>query len=384
MNQSDLKNLPVALQGSFSANRRRLAIGFIAAMTVASAALLLQGHPRAAAPTAVTPALTVTVAAGHHADWSVILEASGAIAAWQEASIGGQIGGYQLTDVRVNVGDQVKKGQILARLNRELLLADEAQLKANDEQADANRDRILTLQSSGAVSEQDTLQFVTQAKVADALLASKRLQLRYTDIIAPDDGAISSRTATLGAVVPVGQELFRLIRQNRLEWRGELTAEQLARVKPGQTITLALPDGRSVTAAVRQLAPSLDSQSRLGLVYADIVPGSSARAGMYANGRIELNRSGAFVVPAACVVIRDGRTYVLVVADHASVSKVALRAVTTGRRQDQEIEVLSGIANNETLIVEGASFLGDGDTVRVAESDSTRAAPTTAKSTATP
>src|SRR5690606_39080115 len=105
--------------------------------------------------------------------------------------------------------------------------------------------------------------------------------------------------ATLGAVATNGQELFRLERQNRLEWRGEFTAAQLASIAIGQEVTLKLPDGHSAEARVRQIAPLLDTRSRLGLVYAAIEPGSMARAGMYVDGRITLPSSRAVVVPAS-------------------------------------------------------------------------------------
>ena len=142
-----------------------------------------------------TPALTVTTTTPRRALWPVALSASGSIAPWQEASVGAQLGGYQLIEIRVNVGDEVRRGQVLARLDSALLRAEEAQLLANDEQASADRQRALSLQRDGAISDQDVLQFVTAAKVSAALLASKRLQLRYTDVIAPDDGVISARTA---------------------------------------------------------------------------------------------------------------------------------------------------------------------------------------------
>jgi RND family efflux transporter MFP subunit len=271
------------------------------------------------------------------------------------------------------VGDQVRKGQVLALFDPALLRADEAQLAASYDQAAANRQRILSLQSSGAVSDQDVLQFVTQARTADALLSSKRLQLRYTAVLAPDDGAISARTATLGAVVPVGQELFRLIRQNRLEWRGEMTAAQLALIAVGQKIELSLPDGTLATATVRQTAPSLDAQSRLGIAYADIVPGSSARSGMYANGRVVLGNSAALVVPAESVVIRDGRSNVLAVVDRGLTPRVSLRPIMVGRRQGDEIELVSGVGDSDRLIVQGAGFLNDGDVVRLADQRSAAA-----------
>ncbi len=315
-------------------------------------------------PPKPAPSLTVTTALPRHANWTDTLTTSGAIAPWQEASIGAQIGGYQLADVMANVGDQVKKGQVLARFDAELLRADAAQLQANYDQAAANEKRSLNLQKETAISEQSVLQAVTTAKVAAAQLAAKRLQLRYTDVIAPDDGVISARTATLGAVTPVGQELFRLIRQNRLEWRGELTAAQLAQIAKGQRISLSLPDGSAASAIVRQVAPTLDGQSRLGTLYADIEPGSQARAGMYANGHVAMTQSPALIVPAQAVVMRDGRNYVATLGDVSATPRIAMQEVTTGRRQGEDIEITKGLGDTTPIVVKGAGFLNDNDLVR--------------------
>jgi RND family efflux transporter MFP subunit len=339
-------------------------------MGLAAAGMVLRPRPvDDKATTGPSPALTVTVARPADAVWPITLEASGAIAAWQEASIGAQVGGYRLVEVLVNVGDEVVRGQVLARFDPALLQADGARLKASNEQAKANKDRMLRLQKSGTVSDRDVLDIVTQAKTTSALLESNRLQLRYTEVLASDDGAISSRTATLGAVVPVGQELFRLIRQNRLEWRGELTAAQLAHVEAGQKIELTLPGGGSVSATVRRTAPSLDQQTRLGIVYADIAPGSRARAGMYVDGRIITGRSEALVVPAESVTIRDGRNYVLKLMDAGATPRVSLRPVTVGRRRDNQIQIVDGIARDDRLVVSGAGFLNEGDLVRVTDID---------------
>jgi RND family efflux transporter MFP subunit len=334
---------------------------------------LLSGNiPEKSATTQSHAALTVTVATPQHVTWSDNLAAQGVIAPWEEASIGTQIGSYQLIDVRVNVGDQVRHGQILARLNPALLHAEEAQLLARHEQAVANDRRARGLQAAGAISDQEVLQFATEARTAAALLAGKRLELRYTAILAPDDGVISARTATLGAVVPAGQELFRMIRKNRLEWRGELTASQLNDVARGQRIALRLPDGSGANAVVRQTAPALDSQSRLTIVYADVVPGSRARAGMYAAGEIAIGESAALVIPAECVVIRDGRSYVMMIPIGRATSTVELRAVTTGRRNGELIEILKGLVGSERLVRRGAAFLNDGDVVSLADAGKSR------------
>lgn len=346
----------------------KVTVGMIAALsvTVVTIAIINRRASMAAVPVQNAPALTATSIAARELMWQTAIDASGTIAAWQEASVGAQIGGYQLSDVLVNVGDQVKKGQVLARFDPDLLRADEAQLKARYDVAEANRQRALSLKSRGFVSDKDALQQETDARAAEALLASKQLQLKYAEVVAPDDGVISSRTATLGAVVPVGQELFRLIRQNRLEWRGELTAAQLTKILPGQRIVLALADGSTAVAQVRQTAPSLDPQSRLGIIYADIEPGSRARAGMYVNGKVILGESPAHVIPAESVVIRDGRSYVLKIAGDEPRPRVALKAVTIGRRQDSSVEIIAGIDLGDHVIVQGAGFLNDGDIVRLA------------------
>lgn len=322
------------------------------------------GQPRAA--------LTVTMATPQRMTWPDVVIAQGAIAPWEEASIGTQIGSYQLIEVRANVGDQVRRGQVLARLNAALLHAEEAQMLARHALTNANDRRARGLQGVGGISDQDALQFATEARTATALLAAKRLELQYTYIRAPDDGVISARSATTGAVVPAGQELYRMIRKNRLEWRGELTAQHIVAARRGQIVTLSLPGGGKARAKIRAFAPTLDAASRLGIVYADILPGGRARAGMYANGAIAVGESAALVVPAECVVIRDGRSYIMILPTPGKRSDVVLRAVTTGRRSDDQVEITHGLTGAEHLVRRGAAFLDDGDVVDIAAAGKAR------------
>lgn len=315
--------------------------------------------------TQAAPALTVQLATATTADWPETLQVSGPIVAWQEAIIGSEISGQRLTELKVNVGDRVKKGDVLVRYNIDTLRAELAELEANSEQAENDRGRAIALAESGAMSRQQMESYVNQAAVAKARLDAKKLQLRYATVVAPEDGVISSRSATLGAIGTVGSELFRLIVNSRLEWRGELSAEQLPQVKAGQAVALALPDGSTAQAKIRQLSPSLDAQSRMAIAYADVQTGSRAHAGMYANGTITLQTRPALVVPAVSVVIRDGRTYVFTVDAANALHKVVQQPVTTGRHQGSDVEVIAGLKEGTRVVMQGAGFLNEGDSVRV-------------------
>lgn len=332
-------------------------------------------------PAKAVPVLTVTMTKPETAQWPQTIVASGAIEAWQEASVGAQVGGQRIAEVRAEVGDEVKKGQVLARLDTALLNAELAELRAALGQAEAslgeanaNRARAEQLRGRGALSEQSIQQLVTGAEVAEAQVVaararvdSQRLRLTYTEIVAPDDGVITARSATLGAVTQVGEELFRMIRQERLEWRGELTAEQLVKLDPRAPVELRLPDGSKASATVRNVAPGMTSGSRLGLVYADIEPGSTARAGMYADGTILLPSTPALVVPASSIVIRDGRSLVFALTGRTSAdtATIAARVVTPGRRRQGQVEIVQGLSPQDQVVDQGAGFLNDGDTVRV-------------------
>ncbi len=338
---------------------------------------------------AVKPALTVNVAHLAQQMWPRAATASGAVQAWQEASIGAEVGGLKLAEVLVNVGDVVKQGQLLARLSDETVRADVAaqraalaEAEASAAQAAGEARRAHELDKSGAISQQDLVQYDTQAKTAAAKLASARaqfdgqqLRLRYTRVVAPDDGVISARSATVGAVVSSGTELFKLIRKNRLEWRAEMHGDVLPRVQPGQAVRLRRMDGGVVNGRVRQIAPTVDANTRNGLVYVDLPPeagSTGVKAGMYLSGDVLLGDAPAKTLPETAVFSRDGYDYTMVVGPQ---NRVRQTKVVLGRRQGGQVEVTQGIGPNDAVVAAGAAFLSDGDLVRVAASGAPASAP---------
>lgn len=366
------------------------AFAVIAACVLATGgALVYSGASRAAdEPKAgqPRPALTVSTAQPQRTAVPVRLAANGNVAAWQEASIGAESNGLRLTDVRVNVGDVVKAGQVLATFSAETVQADVAQVRAslleaqaNAAEAAANADRARALQATGALSQQQIQQFTTaektaQARVeaAQATLNAQQLRLKYTQVVAPDSGVISARTATVGAVVGAGTELFRMVRKGRLEWRAEVTSTELRRIAPGAKVSVTAASGATAEGTVRMVAPTVDPQTRNALVYVDLPAHTDFRAGMYARGEFALGNSDALTVPQEALVVRDGFSYVFVVgADQ----RVQQRKVQAGRRVADRVEVLTGLDANASVAVRGAGFLNDGDLVRVAAAPATPGAP---------
>jgi len=334
----------------------------------------------AAAKTASKPSLTVTLTQAQRADLAVTVSANGNIAAWQEAIVGAESNGWRLAEVRANVGDTVRKGQVLARFAAELPQADLAQGKASLveaeatlEEARANAGRARELQSTGALSAQQINQYLTAERTAAARLEAMKavykvqeLRLAQAQVLAPDDGVISARSATVGAVVSAGQELFRLIRQSRLEWRAEVAASELSQIKPGMAVRLMPSGGAALTGKVRMVAPTVDATTRNGLVYVDLPAAAfgTAKAGMFARGEFDIARSAAMTLPQTAVLLRDGFSYVFqLVADN----KVQRVQVQVGRRVGDRIEVTKGLSPQARVVATGAGFLGDGDTVKVVD-----------------
>jgi HlyD family secretion protein len=341
---------------------------------VFSAASRAADEPKAGQP---RPALTVSTAQPQRMPVPLRLAANGNIAAWQEASIGAESNGLRLTEVRVNVGDAVKAGQVLATFSADTVLADVAQARASlleaqahAAEATANADRARSLQATGALSQQQIQQFTTaeqtaQARVeaSKAALNAQQLRLKYTQVVAPDSGVISARTATVGAVVGAGTELFRMVRKGRLEWRAEVTSTELRRIRPGARVSVTAASGAVAEGSVRMVAPTVDPQTRNALVYVDLPANADFRAGMFARGEFALGQSEALTVPQEALVVRDGFSYVFVVGAE---QRVVQRKVQTGRRVADRVEVLSGLDAQATVAVRGAGFLNDGDLVRVA------------------
>jgi HlyD family secretion protein len=353
----------------------------LAAVVAATAVMITTCAPLASAQAErAGSAMAVSVTAPRSEQLARTVVATGSVFAWQEAIIGSEVGGYRVAAVNVDIGDKVRKGQELVRLAAEMLTAEVAAKKAAKAQADAqlitaasNLRRAESIINSGAVSASElerlrSEQLAAQARVAAAEsdLTASNLKLRYTRVVAPDDGVVTSRTVVVGSIAQAGGEMLRVLRQSRIEWRAEIPEARLREIKIGQPVHVTTADGSELTGKVRSVAPTVQSGTRTGLVYVDLPKGESARPGMFARGEIETSRSAATTLPLASIVVRDGYSYVFVVDEKQGVER---RRIQTGTVRGGRVEIVSGLQASDRVVERGAGFLKDGDRIRVVETD---------------
>ncbi len=349
-------------------------------------------------------AAAVTVVRAVPAEFAEQVSITGSLVPREEILVGPEVEGLRVVEVMADEGDRVTKGQVLARLVTDMLDAqlaqnDAALAKATAAIAQARStitsaeakvvearnafDRGKPLRQSGYISEsvQDTRE--SAAKVADAALVSakdalavseadrqqvqaQRRELDWkrgrTDVAAPEAGVISRRVARVGGFVAgVGDPMFRIVARNEIELEAEVLDTQLARIKEGQPVTIALPGGGAATGKVRIVSPEIDKTTRLGRVRVFLGENTALRVGGFARGTITTAISRGLGVPASAVLYApDGSTAVQVVRD----GRVVARAVKLGLAQGSDVEVRDGLIEGDVVVARSGTFLRDGDAVR--------------------
>ena len=347
------------------------------ALTLLAALSLVACAKDEAAPPPTSLAVSLVPVTDSVIERSVVV--SGPVTAWEEMQLGVELSGVRITALHVDVGQAVKQGDVLLELDARSATADLAQADASLAEAQASlelaranvrRAEPLAAQQLISAAQLDELRAQrssAQARVGTAQAARDNAALRrdFARLRAPADGIISKRLVQPGQIVAAGSELLRLIRDGRLEWRAELAEAQLAQVSVGDTVTLPGREG-PVSGSVRAVSPGVDAQTRTGTVHADLPAPGSLQPGSYVEGRINVGQGQGhgLTVPSAAVVLRDGHPYVFTVDAQGVARRVR---VQTGASVDGRTEVIEGVAAGQSVVLEGAGFLGDGDKVRVVQ-----------------
>lgn len=291
----------------------------IAALVLGIAAWKFGSHSVAMEQTSTLnrPALTVRTTTLQDEQWGHSLSANGSIVPWQEAVIGAQIQGLRISEVKVSIGDRVQEGDVLVTLDN----------------------------------------YVRPAGDQSGRTAQGR-------VVAPDSGIISAANANVGSMAQPGVELFRLIRKGRLEWRAELTADELMLLRRGMPVVVTVGEGRILKGSVRAISPSVDTKTRYGYALVSLNDSSGIIAGAYARGTFDISdgKRALSSLSQTAVMRRGSDAYVLVVdAD----SRVYERPVILGQQSGDRIEIRQGLKPDEKVVETGGPFLSEGDVVQV-------------------
>jgi HlyD family secretion protein len=362
------------------ASRTRFRAG---ASSVVIAAVLMVACTRegsdaaqAASAGARAAVMTVTATPLERVELTRTISMNGSVYAWQDVIISSEVGGYRVAEVYVDVGDRVRKGQRLVSLSTALLQAEvatkQAALKQREAElmnAQASLERGRTLATTNLLSKADLDRLTSEQLASESRLESARadletsqLRLKFTEVLAPDDGIVTSRTVTVGQIAQAGNEMLRILRNGRVEWRGEAPETRLTDLAPGQGVSVMTADGTPFHGKIRVVSPTISANDRTALVYVDLPSDERLRPGMFARGEIATGTGPAYMVPLESVVSSDGYSYVFVLSEG---NVVARRRIETGAIHDGSIEVIDGVEAGERIVNKGAGFLKDGDLVSV-------------------
>jgi HlyD family secretion protein len=369
----------------------------VAAVTAGEAAVKL------AEP--IMPAITVVRATPNVVVDAVIV--SGTLVPREEILVAAEVDGLSISELLVEEGNRVEKGQVLARLNKATLEAQLAQnaaqiarteavtaqaqtqiaeAKATVVSSEKARVRASKLAKSGYGSEATLEQAVSANEVAEAKVAAaqklveaakaekaaaeaQRRELEWrvarTDVVAPVAGIVSRRAARIGQIASMaGEPMFRIIAGGEIELEAEVADIDLPRVEAGQPAHVT-PAGHkhALVAAVRLVMPEIDRTTRLGKVRIALDDERGLTIGGFAKGLIEVERRESLTVPLSAISYQDGAPFVQIVAEGV----VRSRAITVGHIDADQVEVVHGLSTDEQVVLRAGTFLREGDKVKPAE-----------------
>jgi RND family efflux transporter MFP subunit len=292
----------------------------------------------------------------------------GDVHGFQEATLYAKISGY-VRDVRVERGQRVKRGDLLATIESPETVKEVAQALHDARISQINAERAQRLEPSGVVAKQEMQNAVAQARIAQAALGRAQAMLQYTQVRAPFDGVISARFVDPGALLPAAtgstQSALPVVavadvgRLRIFVYAGQDVAPF---VRPGDAVTLWQDElRRRIPAKVTFTTGALDPRSRTMQVEIDLDNRSwGMLPGTFAHVDLTIAEPPTPVAPDGAVVIRDGRTMVALVQD----DRVHYVPVELGYNDGRQVRVLHGLNGGETIGLDVPVQVQEGEAVQ--------------------
>ena len=321
------------------------------------------GGGAAAAVEAKPAAVPVEVEPVRRHAISEYLEANGTLEAENEVELVARTAG-PITSLEAEEGDQVRSGQLLARIDDREARNQVAVATVNRDEATLAFERAKTSWESGLVSQEAYDSAQSALEGAQAQLDAASLQLAYTEIRAPFDALVVTRHIKLAQYVTQGTPLFRISDFTPLLCRVEIPEKDLPRVHIGQSgriVVEAFPD-ETYPAQVLRVRPTVDATTGTVTVTLEIDGRNRLRPGMFASVYLQTEtHPDALVIPRKALVLDSIGDTVFVLDGDTAVR----REVRLGIREQDLVEVLEGLAQGEEVVVLGQEGLSDGTPVEI-------------------
>lgn len=361
--------------------RKQIVVGGILAtlvvLVVAIVLFLTSGGSDAAAEGSATQVPAVSVIVPGRESVLGDITASGTLAARNPLPVGSVGEGGQVIDVRVEEGDWVRQGQVLAVIDRSVqsqqAAAQAAQVevaRADAKLAQSNLDRALALVQRGFISKADVDRLtatrdaaVARVRVAQSQLGELRARTARLNIVAPAGGLVLERNVELGQVVGGGAgTLFLLAKGGEMELAALVGEGDLSKLTVGANAEVT-PVGtdKVFTGEIWQLSPTIDETSRQGEARVALAYDRALRPGGFATARILTGGVSAPVLPESAIQTDDAGRFVYIVDKD---DRVRRRAIRTGIVTAEGIAIVEGLTGQERVVLRAGGFLFEGDKVK--------------------
>lgn len=311
-----------------------------------------------------SPAIPVETALPTRGDIYAVYSGTAPIEAFADATVIAKVGG-EVREVLAEEGDDVRSGQVLARLDGDRLRLEMEQAEANLKKLQRDYQRNVDLKGKGLISEGDFEKIRYEMEALQATFDLAKLELDYTEIRAPINGVISERFIKIGNTIDINEQTFKVTSLEPLISYLHVPEREYRRIESGQKAIIAVDalSGSNFEAVVARISPIVDPETGTFKISIEVSDDSRRlKPGMF--GRIDIvfdMHANALQVPRSAIVENAGQNSLFVVSEDV----VERRIISTGYAESGQIEVLQGLDDMDEIVVVGQTSLKNGSRISV-------------------
>jgi HlyD family secretion protein len=313
---------------------------------------------------ATAAAFSVTVVTPRREPIAETLPISGVTVPREEIRVTTELAGVRVLEVLVDVGERVTRGQPLALLDGQSLAIQLAQMEIDYARTLDAFSRVEGIKATGAVSRQLVLEKRLEMQMAKAKRDEGELNLKRCAILAPEDGVIFERNAVIGGLITGSEPLFRIARRADIEMEGMVPEAVLARLKPGQLVSVSLTgEGTPRVGTVRLVRPQVDQATRMAAVRIELPRAHFIPVGLFAEACIVLPEREGLLLPQTALQQDSAGDFVWVLgADNRAERLPVQVTLHAGDRV-----LVDSMPPAVRVVARAGAFITAGDRLRVAE-----------------